>query len=185
MQALTLSYARAGLLGALLVSVMAAPTFARGTTLRKPNIMRFIGFGNSSLDLEVFSYVTVTDARAYLEVAEDLNLRIMDIVAAAGSGFAFPSQTTYIEQDSGLDPDRSRAAEAQVQEWRERGELYLPRFPPRRSQRSITRYHTNITARLPSLLGILFLRQPTLQRMPPFLQWTRSSLWILVSTKAM
>ena len=59
--------------------------------------IRFVGFGNSSLDLEVFSYVTVTDYGEYLEVAEDLNLRIMDIVAAAGSSFALPAQTTYLE----------------------------------------------------------------------------------------
>ena len=92
--------------------------------------IRFVGFGSSSLDLEVFSYVTVTNATKYLEIAEDLNLRIMDIVAAAGSSFAFPSQTTYVEQGSGLDAARARAAEAQVQAWRERGELYVPRFPP-------------------------------------------------------
>ncbi|MGH8069407.1 MAG: mechanosensitive ion channel family protein [Candidatus Entotheonellia bacterium] len=92
--------------------------------------VRFVRFGSSSLDLEGFSYVTVTDYGEYLEVAEDLNLRMMDIVAAAGSSFAFPSQTTYIEEGSGLDGDRSRAAEARVQAWRERGELYLPRFPP-------------------------------------------------------
>ena len=49
---------------------------------------------------------------------------------AAGSSFAFPSQTTYVEQGPGLDPDRARAAEARVQAWRERGELYLPRLPP-------------------------------------------------------
>ena len=49
--------------------------------------IRFVGFGSSSLDLEVFSYVNVTDYGEYLEVAEDLNLRIMDIVAAAGSCF--------------------------------------------------------------------------------------------------
>jgi MscS family membrane protein len=92
--------------------------------------IRFVGFGNSSLDLEVFSYIIVTTVPEYLEVAEDLNLRMMDIVAAAGSSFAFPSQTTYIEKGSGLDADRARAAEAQVQAWRERRELYLPRFPP-------------------------------------------------------
>jgi MscS family membrane protein len=56
--------------------------------------VRFVRFGSSSLDLEVSSYVTVTDYGEYLEVAEDLNLRMMDIVAAAGSSFAFPSQTT-------------------------------------------------------------------------------------------
>ena len=92
--------------------------------------VRFVRFGSSSLDLEVFSYVTVTDFGEYLEVAEDLNLRMLDIVAAAGSSFAFPSQTTYVEQGSGLDPDRTRTAEARVQAWRERGELYLPRLPP-------------------------------------------------------
>ena len=92
--------------------------------------VRFVRFGSSSLDLEVSSYVTVTDYGEYLEVAEDLNLRMMDIVAAAGSSFAFPSQTTYVEQGPGLDPDRARAAETRVQAWRERGELYLPRLPP-------------------------------------------------------
>ena len=53
----------------------------------------------------------------------------MDIVAAAGSSFAIPSRTTYIEKGRGLDSDRARAAEAQVNEWRERHELWLPRFP--------------------------------------------------------
>ena len=91
--------------------------------------IRFTGFGNSSLDLEVFSYVTVTDYGEYLEVAEDLNLRIMDIVAASGSRVALPGQTTYLEEGRGLDLDRSQAVEAQVKEWRERHELWLPRFP--------------------------------------------------------
>ena len=91
--------------------------------------IRFAGFGSSSLDLEVFSYVNVTDYGEYLEIAEDLNLRIMDIVAAAGSSLALPSQTTYVEKGRGLDSDRAQAAEAQVKEWRERHELWLPRFP--------------------------------------------------------
>jgi MscS family membrane protein len=85
--------------------------------------IRFVGFGSSSLDLEVFSYVTVMDYGEYLEVAEDLNLRIMDVVAAAGSSLALPAQTTYLEAGRGLDPSRAQAVEAQVQEWRERGEL--------------------------------------------------------------
>jgi MscS family membrane protein len=91
--------------------------------------IRFVGFGSSSLDLEVFSYVTVRDFGEYLEVAEDLNLRIMDVVAAAGSSLALPAQTTYLEAGRGLDPNRAQAVEAQVQEWRERRELWLPRLP--------------------------------------------------------
>jgi MscS family membrane protein len=91
--------------------------------------VRFVGMGSFSLDLEVFSYVHESDYGTYLEVAEDLNLRIMDIVAAAGSSFAFPSQTTYLERGQGPDPDRARSAEAKVREWRERHELCLPSFP--------------------------------------------------------
>jgi MscS family membrane protein len=91
--------------------------------------IRFAGFSESSLDLEVFSYVTVTDYGEYLQVAEDLNLRILDIVAAAGTSLAFPSQTTYLEPGHGLDPERTQAVEGQVREWRERGELWLPSFP--------------------------------------------------------
>jgi MscS family membrane protein len=91
--------------------------------------IRFVGFGSSSLDLEVFSYVNVIDFGEYLEVAEDLNLRIMDIVAAAGSSLVFPAQTKYLEKSGGLNSDRARAAEAKVKEWRERGELWLPHFP--------------------------------------------------------
>jgi len=91
--------------------------------------IRFAGFGDSSLDLEVFSYVTVTDYGEYLEVAEDLNLRIMDIVTEAGTGLAVPVQMTYLNEGHEPDPDRAQAVEGQVQEWRERGELWLPRFP--------------------------------------------------------
>jgi MscS family membrane protein len=91
--------------------------------------IRFVGFGTSSLDLEVFSYVTATDYGEYLEVAEDLNLRIMDIVAAAGSRLAVPAQTTYLEEGRGLDLDRAQAIEGQVREWREQHELWLPRMP--------------------------------------------------------
>ena len=42
---------------------------------------------------------------------------------------ALPAQMTYFDEGRGLDPDRARAVEVQVQEWRERRELWLPRFP--------------------------------------------------------
>jgi MscS family membrane protein len=96
-----------------------------------PARIRFLGFGASSLDLEVFAYVRTRDFGEYLEIAEDLNLRIMDIVAASGSGFAFPSRTLYLGRDPGLDPKRAEEAESRVRAWRERGELFLPRFPER------------------------------------------------------
>jgi MscS family membrane protein len=56
----------------------------------------------------------------------------MDIVAAAGSSFAFPSRTVYFEPGTGLDGERGKRAERQVADWRERGALYLPRFPSKK-----------------------------------------------------
>jgi MscS family membrane protein len=94
-----------------------------------PARIRFVEFGQYSLDLDVFAYVDVTDYGEFLEIAEDLNLRIMDIVAQAGSSFAIPSQTTYLERGSKLDEQLVRAAETQVKEWRAQQALYLPNFP--------------------------------------------------------
>lgn len=95
-----------------------------------PARIRFVGFGDYSLDLEIFAYVRATDYGDFLAIKEDIQLRIMDIVAASGTGFAFPSQTTYFARDAGLDPAKGQAAEAQVRVWRTKGELPLPDFPP-------------------------------------------------------
>jgi MscS family membrane protein len=91
-----------------------------------PARIRFIGFGAYSLDLEIFSYIETADWPEFLAIREDLLLRIMEVVESTGSGFAFPSQTLYLGGDDGLDETRSRAAEAQVRDWRERRELPLP-----------------------------------------------------------
>lgn len=97
-----------------------------------PARVRFVGFGSSSLDVEVYAYISTADWNEFLAIREDLLLRIMDVVERGGSSFAFPSQTLYVDKDGGLDADRSRAAELQVEEWRSRGELGLPDFPAER-----------------------------------------------------
>src|SRR3989304_5107360 len=97
-----------------------------------PARIRFVGFGAYSLDLEIFAYVRATDYGEFLAVQEDVYLRIMDIVAASGTGFAFPSQTTYFARDTGLDPARQRAAEAEVRAGRGGRGACPPGVPPRR-----------------------------------------------------
>jgi len=92
--------------------------------------IRFIAFGNSSLDLEVFAYVLETAYEAFLHVQEDLLLRIMDIIEGSGSGFALPSQTTYLAGDAGLDAAKSGKALEMVRQWREGGKLPFPDFSP-------------------------------------------------------
>jgi len=63
--------------------------------------VRFAGIGNSSFNLEFFAYVLTGDFGEFLEVQEDLLLRMMDVIEASGSSFAFPSQTIYLGRDSG------------------------------------------------------------------------------------
>ena len=55
----------------------------------------------------------------------------MNIVAQSGTGFALPSQTIY-RGGAGMDADRTRAVEAEVQRWRAEGTLPLPEFPSER-----------------------------------------------------
>lgn len=93
-----------------------------------PARVRFSTFGAYSLDIEVFAYVETTDFAEFCAIREDLFLRFMDVVAASGTGFAFPSQTLYLGRDGGLDAAAGRRAAEQVETWRREGALPFPDF---------------------------------------------------------
>ena len=78
-----------------------------------PNVarVRFVGFGESSLDVEVYCHVLTNDWNEFLALREELLLRIMEQVADAGAEFAFPSRTLYIAHDHGRDPQLMRSLE--------------------------------------------------------------------------
>ena len=95
---------------------------------------RFVGFGTSSLDIEVFAYVMIRDWAEFLGIREDILMRVMDIVEQSGTDFAFPSQTLYFARDGGLDAQRTESAETQVRQWREEGRLPFPNFSPEHIQ---------------------------------------------------
>lgn len=63
-----------------------------------PARIRFIEYGEYSLELEAFAYINTCDFNEYLGTVEDLNLRIMDIIEAAGSQLAVPARVVQIEQ---------------------------------------------------------------------------------------
>ena len=85
--------------------------------------VRFVSLGKSSLDVEIFAYVLTSVYPEFLSIQEDLLLRIMDIVEESGTGFAFPSQTTYVGRDPGLDPEKTQAALAAVERWRQEKQI--------------------------------------------------------------
>jgi MscS family membrane protein len=84
--------------------------------------VRFHSFGAYSLDIAIFAYIRTPEWLKYRAIREDINLKIMDIVKEAGTGFAFPSQMAYLGRDSGLDAERGRQVVAEVQEWRANGQ---------------------------------------------------------------
>lgn len=89
---------------------------------------RFVALDASTLTIEIFCYVLTRDGAEFTAIQEDLLLWIMDIIEAAGTSLALPSQTVYLGRDSGLDAGKTAAAEQQVAEWRAAGELPFPDF---------------------------------------------------------
>ncbi|MHC4770962.1 MAG: mechanosensitive ion channel family protein [Planctomycetota bacterium] len=94
-----------------------------------PARVRFKEFGTHSLDISIFVYILRTNYSEYMEVAEDLNLRIMDIIRQAGTELAVPIQNVWFEKNRSTEKELVDAAEAQTRQWRENNELCLPKFP--------------------------------------------------------
>ncbi len=95
-----------------------------------PAKARFTNFGEHSLEFDVFTYIDASSFDDFQEVAEDLNLRVMDIVRKAGTDFAVPEQKLHLDRARQPDEGAARAAEEQVAEWREKNELPLPHPSP-------------------------------------------------------
>jgi len=61
-------------------------------------MVNFDTFGDSSLNIFIYTFTKTANWAKYLDIREDINLQIMKIVEENGSSFAFPSQSIYVEQ---------------------------------------------------------------------------------------
>ncbi len=57
----------------------------------------FTDFGNSALEIFLYFFTTTTQWQEYLNVRQDVNLRIMKIIESNGLSIAFPSRSIYLE----------------------------------------------------------------------------------------
>jgi MscS family membrane protein len=57
--------------------------------------VRFLRFGTSSLDVEVFAYFFARDWAHFLQIQQELLLEIMEIVQTAGTQMALPCHVVY------------------------------------------------------------------------------------------
>ncbi|MBD1546310.1 mechanosensitive ion channel family protein [Roseibium aggregatum] len=71
----------------------------------EPLRVRLVELGAFSLDIEVYAYIQTSARDTFLEIQEDILMKIMEIVHESGTDFAFPSSTTYLAQDGGLPAD--------------------------------------------------------------------------------
>lgn len=94
--------------------------------------VRFIEIGTDAFKLEVFSYILAADFDRFLEIQEDIYLRMMDVVAASGTGFALSSQTVYMAREKEPSEEKRAEVHEKVKKWIEDGELQIPAFDPER-----------------------------------------------------
>ena len=69
-----------------------------GISKKATLLVYFDEFGASDLSIFIYCFTNTADWAKYLEIKEDVNLKIMQIVHEHGSDFAFPSESIYIEK---------------------------------------------------------------------------------------
>lgn len=111
-------------------SILPASLSAQATT-PAPTLIRFDGFGQSSLDIQIRIYAKTREWNDFYAVREDVMLRIKEIVEVSGTSFAFPSSTLYVARDGGLDAEKGDRAKRAIAHWRKERELPFPRFSAR------------------------------------------------------
>jgi MscS family membrane protein len=61
-------------------------------------LVNFESFGDSALNIFIYTFTSTANWAKYLNIREDVHLKIMKIVEDNQSSFAFPSQSIYIEE---------------------------------------------------------------------------------------
>lgn len=76
--------------------------------------VRIDSFNASSIDFLIYCFTHTKNWGEWLEIKEEFAVSIMDIIERAGTGFAFPSRTIYMQQQDAPEimapPARSEAA---------------------------------------------------------------------------
>lgn len=67
--------------------------------------VRIDRFNDSSIDIMLYVFTETTNWGEWMEIKEELAFAIKDIVEGAGSGFAFPSTSLYVETQPGDKPE--------------------------------------------------------------------------------
>jgi len=90
---------------------------------------RLMEIGEYAIDIEVRVNTIATERAEFLKIAEDIQLRMLDIVKQAGADLTTPNQSLLVETEPDSSSQRQTEAEKTVSRWRDANELNLPEFP--------------------------------------------------------
>ena len=68
-----------------------------GSSYFRTGYVRIDNFSDSSIDMLVQCFTNTTDWNKFIEIKENLAMKIKEIVENEKAGFAFPSQSIYVE----------------------------------------------------------------------------------------
>jgi MscS family membrane protein len=69
----------------------------KGISQKDTLLVNFESFGDSSLNIFIYTFTATANWDKYLDIREDIHLQIMKIVEENNTSFAFPSQSIYVE----------------------------------------------------------------------------------------
>ncbi len=69
--------------------------------------IRVANFAGAAFDLELWAFVTTCDWIEFTVIRQEVILKIAEIVEAAGTWFAAPTQLTYLSKDTSLDTEKA------------------------------------------------------------------------------
>ncbi len=81
--------------------------FIESNELARFDRSHFQGYGDFALAFETVYYVLTPDYAVYMDVQQEINLKIYEAFAAKGIDFAYPTQTLYIETP-GKEPETDK-----------------------------------------------------------------------------
>lgn len=80
--------------------------------------VQFLRFAEYALEVEIYAYILEPEYAAYLKSQEALLLKVMDKLETYGVVVALPAQTTFVTQDSWVDPRKAEALKEAVEKSR-------------------------------------------------------------------
>jgi MscS family membrane protein len=80
---------------------------------------QFIRFADYALEVELYVYILEPDYATFLKSQESLLLRVMEKIEQYGVVVALPTQTTFVTQDSWIDPRKEATLKAAIEKLHE------------------------------------------------------------------